>query len=125
MSDQEQLINQLGQIQEAIGRVERRFSTISTPGAFIKDDEGLDRLDAICMMLIAIGEAFKRIDRVTEGDLLANYSDIDWRGVIGVRDVIAHGYFDIDEEQVFSICQHDLPELGAVVKRMLSDLSCH
>jgi len=122
MSDPDRLVSQLGQIQEAISRVERRFSTISTPAAFIADEEGLDRLDAICMMLIAIGEAFKKIDRVTEGELLASYSGIDWRGVIGVRDVIAHGYFDIDEEQVFSICQQDLPELRAVINRMLSDL---
>jgi hypothetical protein len=37
---------------------------------FTDTDDGKDRLDAICMILIAVGEAFKRIDRTTDGKLL-------------------------------------------------------
>jgi|GEM_PF-3895419 hypothetical protein len=41
-------------------------------------DEGIDRLDAICVMLIAIGESCKHLDKITDGKLLARYPSIDW-----------------------------------------------
>ena len=41
---------------------------------------------------------------------------------MGVRDVIAHGYFDVDVEQVFAICKNDIPLLASTARRMLEDL---
>ncbi|MDN5935872.1 MAG: DUF86 domain-containing protein [Nitrosospira sp.] len=83
--------------------------------------EGQDRLDAICMVLVAVGEAFKQ----TDGKLLARYPGVDWTGVKGVRDVIAHGYFEVDAEEVFAICQDDIPVLIDTVHAMLKDLADH
>ena len=40
----------------------------------------------------------------------------------GVRNVIAHGYFDIDVDQVFDICQKDVPALIETVKIMIEDI---
>lgn len=71
---------------------------------------------------MTVGEAFKRIDRKTNGELLSRYPDVDWSGVKGVRDVIAHGYFDIDADQVFAICNEDLAGLTAAVERMVEDI---
>ena len=42
---------------------------------------------------------------------------------MGVRNVIAHGYFDIDAEEIFSICQKDIPALIGTLRKMLNDLS--
>ena len=67
-------------------------------------DEGLDKLDAIAMMLIAIGENIKRVDRMTNGGLLSACADFDWKGAMGARDFIGHQYFDTDAEVVFGIC---------------------
>ena len=36
--------------------------------------------------------------------------------------VIAHGYFDIDAEQVFNICKKDILELIRTVRVMIKDL---
>ena len=44
----------------------------------------MDRLDAICMMLIAIGESLKNLDKVTGGRLLSKYPEIDWKGAKGI-----------------------------------------
>ncbi|HNV22386.1 MAG TPA: DUF86 domain-containing protein [Candidatus Hydrogenedentes bacterium] len=74
------------------------------------------------MVLVASGEAFKRIDRKTNGRFLRNYPEIEWEGVMGVRDVIAHGYFDVDPDQVFDICKNDIPALIGTVERMIADL---
>ena len=74
------------------------------------------------MMLIAVGEEFKAIDRKTEGKLLTRYPGVNWRGVIGLRDFMAHGYFHVNVEQLFSICQDDIPVLIETVKEMIKDL---
>ena len=117
------VLEKLENILKSLQHIPRRFADIENPSDFRKDNEGIDKLDGICMSLIAVGEAFKRIDEKTNGELLQNYPEIEWRGVMGVRDVIAHGYFDVDVEQVFDICQHDIPELIAVVERMSEDLN--
>ena len=74
------------------------------------------------MSLVAVGEAFRQIDGETEGRLLARYPEVEWRGVIGVRNVIAHGYFDIDVEQVFDIYQKDIPALIGTLRKMIKEL---
>jgi uncharacterized protein with HEPN domain len=76
-------------------------------------------LDSIAMMLIAVGENFKKIDTETEGRLLFHYQDINWAGVKGIRDVLSHHYFNIDAEVIFRACVHDLPQLHRAVRLML------
>ena len=122
MYDPALAIEQLEDVLEALDRVPHRFAKIANPEDFLDGEEGQDRLDAICMVLIAVGEAFKHIDRRTASTLLPRYPAIDWHGVMGVRDVIAHGYFDVDIEQVFAICKNDIPLLAATVRQMLKDL---
>ncbi len=36
---------------------------------------------------------------------------------------MAHGYFQVNAEQLFSICQDDIPVLIETVKKMISDLT--
>ena len=122
MSDATLLRERLEDVLEALGRIPRRFAAVPSAEYFTQTDDGKDRLDSICMILIAVGEAFKQIDQKTEGKLLARYPGIEWSGVKGVRDVIAHGYFEIDAEEVFNICQTDIPALISIVRKMLEDL---
>jgi uncharacterized protein with HEPN domain len=98
---------------------EKRFSAIGTPSDFMTTEPNQDKLDAIAMLLIAIGESFKKIDKETEGQFLKNYPGIDWKGVIGVRHVLAHDYFDLDVEEIYKICKHDIPLLGKTINNML------
>jgi uncharacterized protein with HEPN domain len=120
--DNAEVVVLLEQVVEALERIPPRVESIETAAEFSRTAENRDRLDAICMTLIACGEAVKRVDRLTGGCLLARYPQVDWKGVKGVRDVIAHGYFDIDEEEIHSICVEDIPSLIETVHRMLDDL---
>jgi len=122
MYDRNLLVEKLKQIEEALERIHRRSKGINSPDAFLDTPEGIDKLDAICMMLIAVGETFKKIDIETEGKLLPRYSEIDWKGVKGVRDVLSHNYFNIDAEEIYYICRHNLDPLQRSVKKMLKDL---
>lgn len=104
MFDRELVNEILNQILEATSRIERRFLTISSSDDFLATDDGIDKLDAICMMLIAIGESLKNLDKVTSETLLCNHPEIDWKGAKGIRDIISHHYFDLNAEVVFSVC---------------------
>ena len=117
MYDESLLLEKLEQIDEALARIERRFANISSPDDFLDSEYGLDMLDAIAMMLIAVGENFKKIDKETDGILLAQqYPNINWPGVKGVRDIISHQYFNIDAEEIFYICIDDMQPLHAAVQ---------
>jgi uncharacterized protein with HEPN domain len=122
MFDAELVIEILHQIHEAGKRIERRFAPIRHPDDFLANDDGLDRLDAICMMLIAIGESLKNLDKITGGELLKKYPEIDWRGAKGVRDIISHHYFDLNAEAIFGICGSNIPDLTDTIARMIAVL---
>ena len=51
-----------GNILTAIERIERRFAGIDSADDFLSGNAGIDRLDGITMMLIAIGEQLKQLD---------------------------------------------------------------
>lgn len=123
MFDPSLLRERLESVLEALERIPRRLADVPSAEGLAGSDEAKDRLDAICMILIAVGEAFKQIDRKTDGKLLARYPEIDWPGVMGVRDVIAHGYFDVDVEEVFGICRDDIPALIRTVRKMIEELN--
>lgn len=122
MSDHELIREVILQILTAIGRIERRAAGISQASDFVSSDVGYDMLDAIGMMLIAIGESCKNLDKITRGELLAQYPDVDWKGVKGMRDVISHHYFDINPEIVFAVCRKQIPVLKRTFEAMLADL---
>ena len=123
MSDPELVIEILTQIDGAIDTVRNRFVRIYTPDDFLTSEAGLEKLDGICMKLIAIGESVKNVDKHTNSELLPAYPEIDWKGVKGVRDIISHHYFDLDAEEIFEICKTHIPTLHATIKQMIADLS--
>jgi len=123
MYDKSLVMDIINQVLPAIARIERRASGITNPHDFVASDQGLDMLDAITMMLIAIGESCKNLDKITAGTLLANYPEVDWKGVKGMRDVISHHYFSISAEIVLSVCRRHIPVIKAAFQKMLLDLS--
>ena len=74
------------------------------------------------MLLIAIGESLKNIDKITNQTLLKQYPEIDWKGAKGMRDIISHHYFDIDAEEIFFVCKKHIPSLSKTIAKMISDL---
>lgn len=118
MFDRSLVLEQIAGAEEAIRRIERRFQGITAPADFVASDEGFDRLDAIAMMLIAIGESIKKIDKITTGELLEKYPEIHWPGVKGTRDILAHDYFGIDQDEIYNICVNDLLPLKKVLQKM-------
>ncbi|MBE9061204.1 DUF86 domain-containing protein [cf. Phormidesmis sp. LEGE 11477] len=117
-----ELIDRLKRILEATELIPERFQSISKPEDFLTTSTGKEHLDSICMVLLAVGESFKQIDQRTEGKLLSNYPDIPWRDIMALRNILAHVYFEIDEEEIYSVCEADIKPLLDTIRRMIKDL---
>ena len=108
-------------IQESLNKICLRFSGISCSDDFLMSESGMMKLDSICMKLTAIGESIKNLDKVTNRELLIQYPEIPWKHVMGIRDIIVHHYFDVDADEIYRICQEDIPQLHRVITRMMDD----
>ena len=122
MYDHEIVIDSLHKIRSAIMTIMERTSVVSDPNDFLCSPDGMIRLDAICMNLIALGEAVKGLDKQTCGKLLPRYPEIHWSGVMRMRDKIAHHYFEIDTDVVFRTIEEDIPKMMKVIDKMFEDI---
>lgn len=123
MFDREIVLDSLQKIRKAIGTISERAAVVRNLNELLCTPGGMMRLDAICMNLIALGEAVKGLDKQTHGELLPRYPEIYWSGVMRMRDKIAHHYFEIDTDIVFRTIQEDVPQMKKVVERMIADFS--
>ena len=121
MFDKELIQSILRKIQKALETILQRAETIHTSNDFLTTPSGVERLESICMLLIAIGESVKQIDKLTNKTWLTSYPEVDWKGVMGMRDIIAHHYFNIDAGIVFEVIKDQLPVVKSTIDRMLLD----
>ena len=122
LSNNNQVSIILEQINEALKTVLSRFEPVKDSNYFTDSPAGKEKLDGICMQLIAIGESLKNIDKLTNKQLFKDYIEIDWTGAKGVRDIISHHYFDIDAEEIFWICDQQIKPMQQTVEQMISDI---
>jgi uncharacterized protein with HEPN domain len=116
------LLSTLEDIKFSIELIKKRAQNINSSDDFLKDDDGLEKLDSISMRLAAIGEGFKNIDKITDNKLLSEYPNIPWKEVKGLRDILSHHYFDLDAEVIFEICQKELEQLLQTTIAIINDL---
>ncbi|MBR1469064.1 MAG: DUF86 domain-containing protein [Prevotella sp.] len=109
-------------IQSAIERLQDRTRNIKKIDDFLDSEEGMILLDATCMLLIAIGESLKNLDKVTDGKLLPTYPSIPWKQVKGMRDIVSHHYFDVDPSQVLWIVQYEISPLKTAIEFFIEKL---
>lgn len=121
MPEKALLIETLTQIHGATERIIKRFEPIQSPDDFLENEAGHEKLDAICMQLIAIGESLKNVDKITDKKLLLDYPAVDWKSVKGMRDIISHHYFDLNAEAVYDVCKNDIQTLKETIKQMIHD----
>jgi len=122
MHNPELAIDILQQINGAAKTVLARFQPINKVEDFTHSDAGREKLDAICMQLIAIGESLKTLDVITSHSLLSKYPQIEWKKAMGLRDIITHHYFDINAEAIFDVCRTKIKPLMMVIEIIINDL---
>lgn len=114
--------DQLHQIREAIHNLEVWNGTITDINELLTSENGMKTLAADCMLIEAIGEGIKRIDERTNQQLLSARPEIPWKAVKGMRDHIAHGYFDINANFVWDVVKNDLPMLRDAINYFIEHL---
>lgn len=121
--NKELAINILKQIEKAILLIQSRTSEIHGASDFLTNPGNVEKLDAVCMQFIAIGESLKGLDKVTHKELLNTDPNIPWDKIMGLRDIIAHHYFDVDAEEIWWIIENELKPLLNSVRTFIDKLS--
>lgn len=122
MRDRELVLEVLRQIEDAAYKIVTRFQSVRQVNDFTDTPAGVEKMDAICMMMIVIGESLKNLDKITDGALLPSYTDIDWKKAKGMRDILTHHYTDVNAEAVFNTCKEKMPQLMKTIQKMKKDL---
>jgi uncharacterized protein with HEPN domain len=92
-----------------------RFTRGMTYKDFVHDEL---HFDAVLRNLEIIGEAVKNISEETRN----KYPAIKWRKIAGFRDIVAHGYFGVNDETVWDIVNNEIPVLLAAIKNIIGDI---
>ena len=90
-------------IKEAITKIQSYIQGMTLNG-FKSDSK---TYDSVLHNLTVIGEAATKIPV----DIRNKKSDINWSGIIGMRNIIAHGYFSVDPDIIWTTITERLPEL--------------
>lgn len=110
------------QVEEAISTINYRFEPVKSVNDLLDTPQGQEKLDSICMLFIAIGESLKKVDQLTDKQLLRQYDTIDWKAIKGMRDVLSHHYFDMNAEAIFNVCLNELEPLHNTIKKIIQTL---
>jgi uncharacterized protein with HEPN domain len=65
------------------------------------------KYDAVIRNLEIIGEAAKYLPQ----EVRASYPNVDWKKVAGLRDILIHAYFAIDNVILWNVIKEKIPEL--------------
>jgi uncharacterized protein with HEPN domain len=93
----------LEDLLKAIAKI-RTYVAGVTRQSFAQDSM---RIDAVVRNLEIIGEAAKMIPE----SIRIQYPNIEWKKIAGLRDILAHHYFEVDLDIVWDVVQNKLPEL--------------
>ena len=117
-----EILYRLKKIETAVQRLITQNEEVNTANDYYCTSWGMERLESSCMLLIAVGESIKGIDKDTKKLLLPQYPEVDWKGAMGLRDIIAHHYFDIDGDTVLDVIKSDLPPLLETLRKIQEDI---
>ncbi len=103
----------LNHILDAIKRIEQY--TKSGKEVFLTEPHWQD---ATIRQLEIIGEATKRISK----EIIQDHTDVPWRRIAGLRDVLIHEYMGVDINAIWEITQKNLPYFKTQLEHILKKL---
>lgn len=104
----------LQDILDAIAAVERFTANVSF-NEFAQNDE---KIFAVEKAIEIMGEAAKNVP----DSLRKSYPEIPWKSIAGMRDKLAHQYWQIDVEVIWKTVKNDLPILKRMILEILTEL---
>ena len=102
----------LQSLLDAIEKIDTYSHTFSDADDFYHDSKSFD---ATMMQFVVIGEIVAKLD----DDYKQTHDTIPWQKVKDFRNIIAHDYFGIDADEIWSIIQNHLLPLRDNIKVLL------
>ena len=102
----------IAHITEAIEKIEKYLRGVSDIRQFVSNDM---LFDAVLREMEIIGEAASNIDV----GFREAHSEIPWKKMISLRNILIHEYFGVNGQIVWDTCQDDLPQLKALLTPLL------
>jgi uncharacterized protein with HEPN domain len=99
-------------IKEAIEKIEEYIKGISHTD-FLESNK---TIDAVVRNLEIIGEAARHIPV----KIRQQYKGINWKDIVGMRNIVIHEYFGVDLDIVWKTIKERIPELKEKIKKILS-----
>ena len=100
-------------IIEHCKRIEEKIS-FATRETF---DENKDIEEIVCFNLLQIGELAKSLS----DEFLTKYNEVDWKGIKGMRDQVAHGYGTIDLDKIWKSASQEVKPLREYCQLILDN----
>ena len=109
-SDRDRLLD----ILEAIERI----GTQASRGREVFERDELVRTFIVHHLQI-IGEAAAKVSQ----GLCRGHPEIAWQQIVAMRHILVHDYFRVDENEVWTTVERDLPSLKTAIEKLLGDLA--
>ena len=109
----------LSNIKKAILMLQEWNEGMESPDEWLASSAGMQKLAGNAMMIEVIGEEVKKVEKRLGIDFLNQCPEIPWKDIMGMRNHIAHGYFDINEEYVYSVIKNDLAPLLDAIEHLI------
>lgn len=119
-SDQQRARLTLISIEETISQLIEWNQKVDSTEDYYGSQSGMQLLAANCTLITAIGEGINRINKVLPNFLQSSFPDIPWHAIIGMRNHIAHGYFELDADIVFEAVKNDIPPLLEIINKAIN-----
>jgi uncharacterized protein with HEPN domain len=100
---------------ESIDLVEQFISGVDKVGYM----GNVEKQEAIVRRISIMGEASKGVPDEVKG----RYSDVPWRRIASMRDILIHGYFRVDLDLVWTVATEELGPLRRRLMVILDELS--
>jgi uncharacterized protein with HEPN domain len=100
-------------ITEAIQAIEQYTAAFSSADELF---ESKVNFDAVMMNFILIGEMVERISDAFK----MSHTEVDWKQIKGLRNIIAHDYFGVDAEEIWQIIRGHLPGLKTALSNLMN-----
>jgi uncharacterized protein with HEPN domain len=92
---------------------------VNSANDYLISPNGVQKMAASCMLMESIGEGVKKLDRLIPNFLFDNAPNVPWNSVMGLRNHIAHGYFNLDSEIIYDIAINEIPLLRDVFLELI------